>query len=188
MKGLLIVISGPSGVGKGTIVQELLADDPTTSLSVSCTTRKPREGEIDGKSYFFLTRSQFEHLINKDGLLEYSNHFGNFYGTPRAFVETKLQNGDVLLEIDVDGAMQVKRAYPEAILLLIAPPNRETLLARIRGRGNESGFNLEERLARADYELSQKDKYDCVIVNDDLTCAVAEIKRIIKQRKENKND
>ncbi len=188
-KHLLIVISGPSGVGKGTIVNRIMQDDPTASLSVSCTTRAPREGEVDGKSYFFMTKGQFEELIRIDGLLEYSNHFGNYYGTPRAFVEEKLKTGDVLLEIDVDGAMQVKAAYPDAYLMMIAPPDREALIARIQGRGNEANFDLQARLARADYELAKSEQYDCIIINDDLNRAVEKTKKMIENRKkENCND
>ncbi len=183
MKNLLIVLSGPSGVGKGTIVKRLLADNSAASLSVSCTTRPPREGEVDGVSYFFISKGEFERLIADGGLLEYSNHFENYYGTPRAFVEEKLKSGDVLLEIDVDGALQVKRAHPDAFLVMIAPPDKAALISRIKGRGNEQNFNMEERLARADYELSKSSQYDCVIVNDDLETAVAEIKKVIKTRK-----
>ncbi|MDE6076051.1 MAG: guanylate kinase, partial [Clostridia bacterium] len=126
-KGKLLVISGPSGVGKGTIVKELLKLRPNASLSVSCTTRAPRQGETEGESYFFLTKDAFEKMIAEGGFLEYSEHFDNYYGTPKAFVESKLESGDVILEIEVDGALNVKRVMPQAVLVMIAPPDRDTL-------------------------------------------------------------
>ena len=152
MRNLLIVLSGPSGVGKGTIVGELLKSGKYF-LSVSCTTRTPRDGEREGVHYFFLTKERFEKLIKEGGLLEYSNHFENYYGTPKAFVESKLKEGDVILEIEVDGALQVKRG------------------------------NAEERVKRMRYELSKKEMYDYVVVNDDLQRAVDEVKQIIKKEK-----
>ena len=182
MKNLLIVLSGPSGVGKGTIVKRLLQKGGY-DLSVSCTTRSPREGEKDGVSYFFTDRQSFENLISKGGFLEYSEHFSNYYGTPKAFVESKLEICDVLLEIEVDGALQVKAAHPEAVLIMILPPNEEELRARLEKRGTESKEKIAERLKRTEYELSKKGLYDYTVINDDLNAAVAEIENIINQEK-----
>jgi guanylate kinase len=182
-KGKLVVLSGPSGVGKGTIVNKLLSRGEKIALSVSCTTRAPREGEKDGVNYFFLTKEKFLQMIEEGGFLEYSNHFENYYGTPRFFVEDKLKTGDVLLEIDVDGALNVKAVYPEAILIMITPPDRETLVERLRGRGTESEVVIAHRLERADYELSKKDKYDFTVVNDNLEQAVNQILAIIDSQR-----
>lgn len=179
-------MSGPSGVGKGTIVKKLL-NCGGFALSVSCTTRAPREREKNGKDYFFLSKTQFEQGISRGEFLEYNNHFGNFYGTPRPFVEKKLKTADVILEIEVDGALQVKKSYSQAVLIMIAPPNRDELIKRLRGRGTESEEKICERLARTDYEMSKSGSYDYTVVNDDLNRAVEEIKSIIKKEKE-KND
>ena len=180
-KGKLMVLSGPSGVGKGTIVKRVLERRGNCALSVSCTTRAPREGEKDGESYFFLTRERFENMIAENGFLEYSEHFSNYYGTPRFFVEQKLKEGDVILEIEVDGALNVKKAYKEAILVMIAPPDRQTLVSRLRGRGTESEEVIAKRLERADYELSKAPLYDYTIINDDLDKAVGEVVQILEQ-------
>lgn len=180
-KGTLLVISGPSGVGKGTIVKELLVRRPKISLSVSCTTRAPREGEKDGESYFFITVEKFEEMIKNGGFLEYSKHFENFYGTPKKFVEERLEEGDVILEIEVDGALNVKKAMPEAVLCMIAPPNREELYARLKGRGTESENEISRRIDRAEYELSKSPLYDYVIINDDLETAVDKVEAILKK-------
>ena len=183
MRNLLIVLSGPSGVGKGTIVKRLLKSG-NYALSISCTTRAPRAGETDGKDYFFLTRESFEESIGKGGFLEYSEHFGNYYGTPRAFVEKKLKDRDVLLEIDVDGALNVKKAHPEALLIMIVPPDKNTLYERLLKRGSESEEKIRERLARTDYELSRADGYDYTVINGELNAAVSEIENIIEHEKE----
>ncbi len=182
MTNQLIVISGPSGVGKGTIVK-LLTEKLGCALSVSCTTRPPRTGEVDGKSYFFITKEKFLKLIEENGLLEYSEHFENYYGTPRAFVEETLRFSDVILEIEVDGALQVKKAYPEALLILVVPPDMQALNERLYGRGTENAPHIQERISRAEYELSKKNEYDFTVVNDVLEDAVAEITEIIKSRK-----
>lgn len=181
MSNTLIVLSGPSGVGKGTIVNRLL-EKGGFALSVSCTTRAPRDGEIDGESYFFISRERFAQLIREGGFLEYSEHFGNFYGTPKFFVESKLKQSDVILEIDVDGALAVKRSHPDALLIMIVPPDKEELKKRLFGRGTENEESIERRLSRLEYELSKQNEYDYTVVNGDLDTAVAEIENIIKNK------
>lgn len=183
MKNLLIVLSGPSGVGKGTIVDRLLQDG-NYALSVSCTTRAPRDGEVDGKSYFFISQKKFDEMVAQGGFLEYNNHFENCYGTPKEFVERQLKTRDVILEIEVDGALQVKQTHPEAVLIMILPPSKEELIARLKGRGTESDEKIAERVKRMEYELSKKHLYDYTVINDDLNKAVAEIINIIKSKKE----
>lgn len=188
-KGVLAVISGPSGVGKGTIVAELMKKNKRTVLSVSCTTRAPREGEADGISYFFISKQTFLKMVDEGGFLEYSEHFDNFYGTPRFFVEEKLKTHDVILEIEVDGALNVKKVYPEAVLIMVAPPSRDELVRRLKGRGTEDEEVILKRLARADYELSKSEQYDYLVINDDLDQAVEKISEIIEsERKGDKYD
>ena len=182
MKNQLIIISGPSGAGKGTIVKKLLERDGY-ALSISCTTREMREGEKDGVSYFFITEEQFLGMIKSGGFLEYSNHFRHYYGTPKDFVVKQLETHDVILEIEVDGALTAKKAYPEALLIMIVPPSIEELKARLIKRGIEHGSTIEERLSRMDYELSKESEYDYTVVNDDLDRAVDEIENIIKSKK-----
>jgi guanylate kinase len=182
MQNLLIILSGPSGVGKGTIVNRL-TQTGNIATSVSCTTRLPRAGEKEGVSYFFVTKEKFLSMIQNGELLEYNNHFENYYGTPKAFVEEQLKERDVILEIEVDGALNAKKVYPQALLILLLPPSREELVKRLRGRGSESEEKIQERLARYDYELSKKDSYDYIVVNDNLERAVKEIEHIIAKRK-----
>lgn len=180
-RNVLAVISGPSGVGKGTVIKRMFELCPDLCESVSCTTRAPREGEVNGREYFFITKQRFEEMIAQGELLEYSAHFENYYGTPRAFVEKMLLSRDVILEIDVDGALNVKKAYPDAVLVMIAPPDRQTLLTRLRGRGTEDEEVIERRVQRADYELSKSPQYDYVIINDDLGKAVGQVIQILEK-------
>lgn len=180
-KGKLLVLSGPSGVGKGTVVKELLKRRPQAALSISCTTRAPREGEEEGISYFFISKEKFRSMIDENGFLEYSEHFGNFYGTPRAFVEEKLKCGDVILEIEVDGALQAKKAHPEAVLVMLLPPNMDELKKRLAGRGTEDDGKIAARLARVEYELGKKEFYDYMVINDNLEEAVTEIENILEK-------
>lgn len=182
MKNLLIIISGPSGVGKGTIVNKLLLSG-NYALSVSCTTRKMRKGEVDGKSYFFISREEFFKAIEENGFLEYSEHFENYYGTPRKFVEKQLETHDVILEIEPDGALQAKKSHPEAVLIMILPPDESVLRSRLKGRATESEEEIEMRIKRAGYELSKKDVYDYALINDDLDSCVARLDNLIKQLK-----
>ena len=180
MRNVLFVVSGPSGVGKGTVVKRLLCRK-RFALSVSCTTRPPRAGEEEGKAYFFVTREKFEAEIERGGFLEYDEHFGNYYGTPRAFVEERLKESSVLLEIDVVGALTVKKSYPKAVLVLLVPPDEETLKERLKGRDSESDEEVSNRLSRAKFELGQAEKFDYVVVNGDLDTAERELLEIISK-------
>ncbi len=182
MKNLLVVLSGPSGVGKGTIAK-LLVDRDNFALSISCTTRSPRENEQDGREYFFIKKQDFIDRINNKGFLEYSEHFENYYGTPKDFVLEKLKGQDVLLEIDVNGGLQVKKNYPEAVLIMIAPPSKEEVKRRLINRNTESLEKIEERLSRIDYELGKSSEYDYTVINGNLTACVCEIEEIINKEK-----
>lgn len=179
MKHKLMVVSGPSGVGKGTIVKTLIKRRSDVVESVSCTTRAPREGETHGKEYFFLTKEEFLERLEKQDFLEYDEHFGNYYGTPISFVEETLKTKSVILEIDVVGALNVKKRLPEAVLVMILPPSVEELKRRLEGRETETAEQIENRLSRLEYELSQKEKYDFVVVNDDLEQAISEVEAIL---------
>lgn len=164
-KGVLVVVSGPSGCGKGTVLAHLMRDD-SFCYSVSATTRSPRVGETDGVNYFFLSREQFEQKIKNGLLLEHTEYCGNLYGTPRAYVEECLQNGkNVVLEIETEGAFNVKAAMPQAFLVFIAPPDMQTLEDRLRGRGTEDDETVNRRLTRARAEMALADKYDITVVN-----------------------
>ncbi|MBE5781619.1 MAG: guanylate kinase [Clostridiales bacterium] len=185
MKGALVVISGPSGTGKGTVISSLLNSDPNAMLSVSCTTRAMRPGEVDGVHYFFITDEKFSEMIQQEAFLEYADVFGmNRYGTPRAFVEEKTEEGrDVYLDIDVVGAMNVKKAMDEALLIFLMPPSFEELERRLRGRGTETEEQIQKRLGTAKGEMAYADKYDYTVVNDDIDACVEQIKTIISQYK-----
>ena len=183
MRNVLIVISGPSGVGKGTLVKLLLEEDPTLALSVSCTTRPPRKGERNGRDYYFIEKEEFLSRIRENDFLEYDEHFGNYYGTPRSFVERRLKEKSVVLEIDVVGALNAKRIMPQAVLGRIAPPSDEALEKRLARRGSETEEEREERLRRMRYELKQQKYYDYVVVNDDLQEAKRRLQEIINREK-----
>ena len=177
-KHILMAVSGPSGVGKGTIVKTILQRRDDVVESVSCTTRAPREGEIHGKHYFFLSHEEFQRRIAEDDFLEYDEHFGNYYGTPKSFVEETLKTKSVIMEIDVVGSLNAKKVFPDCVLVMIVPPSLEELKKRLIGRGTEGEEQIEGRLARLEYEIAQKDKYDYIIVNDDLETAIAEVSKI----------
>ena len=183
MRNVLIVLSGPSGVGKGTIAKKLVERNHNISLSISCTTRSPRDGEINGREYFFINKENFLEKVDKDGFLEYSNHFENYYGTPKDFVMKKLEDNDVLLEIDVNGGLNVKKSYPEALLVMIVPPSLEELEKRLIKRNTESLEKIKLRMQRIDYEIEKASLYDYSVVNDDLEQAITEIEPIIINEK-----
>jgi len=182
--GLLVVVSGPAGVGKGTVVRKMMEYDNSVVLSVSATSRPPRANETEGVSYFFRTREQFEEMIRNNELLEWVEYCGNYYGTPRKWVCSQVEKGKVvILEIEVDGACNVKRLFPDCILCFILPPDFEELENRLRGRGTESDESVMARLARAREELKLIDRYDYLIVNDDADKAADAFFSIIKSER-----
>lgn len=179
-KGLLIVLSGPSGVGKGTVCSALRPRMPELIYSVSATTRNPRAGEVDGVNYFFKTKEEFTRMIAEDQLLEHAEYVGNCYGTPRDFVEQTLAGGrDVILEIEVQGALQVKEKFPEGIFVFLLPPSMDELKDRIRGRGTENSDVIDHRMSVAEDEISLMRHYDYAVVNDEIDLACRRIESII---------
>lgn len=180
-RGILIVLSGPSGTGKGTVCKAVCGSaDMAIAYSISATTRKPRNGEQDGREYFFYSKEKFEQLRDQDGFLEWAQVYDNYYGTPRDFVENVLSSGrDCILEIDPQGALQVRKASDEAVLVFIAPPSMEELRNRLAGRGTETVEEMEKRLSCADAEIAFMDQYDYVIMNDDVEMAAAKMKAIL---------
>ena len=182
--GMLVLYTGSSGVGKGTIMQELLKRDKNIRLSVSNITRPPREGEIDGVHYNFVTKEQFESLIQKDGYLEYAEYCGNYYGTPKQQVDDLLSQGyDVFLEIEVCGGLQIMEKYPDVLSIFVLPPSIDTLEKRLRRRGTEDEETILKRLGEAKREIECSEKYKYVVVNDKLEDAVDEILDILKKEK-----
>ena len=181
-KGLLLVVSGPSGVGKGTLVKALMDRNPKIKMSVSATTREPRPGEIEGVHYFFKTEEAFKAMVDRGEFLEYIHVFGSkYYGTPRSFVEQHLENGyDVILEIDVQGAMKVKQAFPDAVLMFITAPSMSEIKSRLIGRGTETMEQVEKRFAPAFEEIKMIPEYDYVIVNDVVDVAVHHMEAILE--------
>lgn len=183
MKNIVLAISGPSGVGKGTLVNLLLERNGDIGLSVSCTTRSPRPGEEDGVAYFFLSKEEFLRRIEEGDFLEYDEHFGNYYGTPKSYVLQTLEHKSVILEIDVHGVAKAKESLPQTVTLFVAPPSKEELIARLKNRASEGEEEIAERVARMEYEFEQAKDYDYVVVNDDLERAYAEIMAIIEKEK-----
>lgn len=179
MKHVLLAVSGPSGVGKGTMVKTLIERREDVVESVSCTTRAPREGEVHGKHYFFLSHEEFKRRIDEGDFLEYDEHFGNYYGTPKSFIRETLPHKSIIMEIDVVGALNAKKEFPETVLVMVVPPSVEELRRRLSGRGSETEAQIQNRLERMAYELSHADEYDYVVVNDDLEKAIRALEDII---------
>lgn len=180
-KGKLLVISGPSGAGKSTVVFKAIEGREDICFSTSVTTRAPRPGEVDGREYFFVDFERFREMVEKDELLEHAEYVANRYGTPRAYVEKRLDEGmNVVLDIEVQGARQVRKKMPEAVLIFIAPPSIEELERRLRGRGTDTEAAIEGRLIRARQEFQEADFYDYLIVNDDVEQAAAKLNAIIE--------
>ncbi len=185
-RGLLLVVSAPSGAGKTTIVKEILREFPSFGFSVSATTRDKRPGEIDGKDYFFLTREKFEERIHAGELVEYEEIYSNYYGTLKSEVEKALSDGKgIVFDVDVNGGLSIKAKFPEAILIFVKPPSVQTLRQRLEGRGSETREQIDRRMSRVEMELEKGERFDYIVVNDELKRAVNEVFGIInKKRKE----
>ncbi|MDD6572921.1 MAG: guanylate kinase [Thermoflexaceae bacterium] len=189
-EGLLIVVSGFSGAGKGTVMKRLIEKYQSYALSISATTRSPREGEVDGREYFFKSVEEFKEMIDRDELIEYAQYVSNFYGTPKKYVEEQLKIGkNVILEIEIQGALKIKEKFPDAVLMFIVPPSAQVLKERLVGRGTESIDVVNARMARAVEEAEGVEAYDYVVVNDDLETCVEDVNEIIlsEQKKVAKN-
>ncbi|WP_442878376.1 guanylate kinase [Clostridium sp.] len=183
-KGILVVLSGPSGTGKGTICKELLSKNKTLKISISCTTRSPREGEVDGVNYFFTSEDKFKSMVSENKFLEHANVYGNFYGTPREYVEKTLEMGyDVLLEIDTQGALNVKDTFKDGVFIFVLPPSLAELKSRIVGRGTETEETLNKRFGAAASEIKLATKYHYGVINDTVDNAVSVIEGIIRAEK-----
>lgn len=180
-QGALVVISGFAGAGKGTLVKELMKRYDNYALSVSMTTRSPRPGEKEGESYFFVTKEQFEKTIEENGFIEYAKYVGNYYGTPRAYVEEQMRSGkDVILEIEIQGAHKVRELYPDAILIFVTPPSARILKERLTGRGTETAEVIKKRMDRAAQESEGIEDYDYIAVNDDIETCVSNVRGMIE--------
>ncbi len=186
MNKKLYVISGSSGVGKGTVLKEFLKRNPDFMLSVSCTTRSPRDGEVDGVNYFFISKEEFKNCIEGEKFLEWAEFAGNFYGTKKKFINQCLEEGkDIILEIDTQGALQVKKQMPEAVLIFICPPSPEALEKRLRGRHTEDEETIRKRLKIVEEELARAQYFDYKIINDNLDNAVSELENVILGEQKN---
>lgn len=181
-KGILVVVSGFSGAGKGTIMKRLLEEYPNSyALSISATTRSPRPGESHGREYFFVSEEEFEEMIREEALVEYARYVNNYYGTPKAYVMEQLEQGrDVILEIEIQGALKVKEAYPDTLLLFVSPPDAGELKKRLVNRGTEDEAAIDSRLSRAFQEAQGVEQYDYFVINDDLEECVQEVHSIIR--------
>jgi guanylate kinase len=186
-KGILFVLSGPSGVGKGTVLDYLMEDYKDINYSVSATTREPREGEVDGLDYFFISKEKFDQMKKEDKFLETARVHGNYYGTPRSYVDDCLERGeDIILEIDIQGAKQIKEKFDEAVYIFLLPPNYEELKNRLEKRDSETEESLKTRLKNASEEISEMENYDYRIVNDVIADTVEEVKKVIKKERDKK--
>lgn len=183
-QGILVVVSGFAGTGKGTVMKELLSRYDSYALSISATTRNPRPGEVDGREYFFKTKEEFEQMIEEGAFVEHACYVGNYYGTPKKYVEEQLAAGkDVILEIEIQGALNIKKQFPKALLLFIAPPSAEVLKQRLTSRGTETQEVIEQRLARAVEESQGIENYDYLVVNDDLEECVKNVHQMIQSER-----